>query len=471
MNRGPGLSKRGLGLADRAVSLVFGILPLMILLWGGAPVLAQEYIRDTEPTPESIDQVVTPMDLAFQEKPTIPRFFPWLKERLKDSPPFFRDTRLDLKVRSYYYDQEEQESESEAWALGGALSYRSGWFLDRVSLGSVLYTSQRLYAPEDRDGTGLLQEGQHGYTVLGQLNARVRLFEQNFLNLYRYEYDTPFMNRNESRMTPNTFEGYTLTGGSGDKQDVTRFNYGLGYIDRIKLKNSDRFVWMSEAAGADVKRGVFTGGGRVSFRDVTIGAIDYYSKDILNIFYAESTLRLAVSDELRLLFTAQAADQRSVGEELLKGRAFKTNEFGIKTELGYRSGILTFAYTRNSSGADLQNPWSGYPGYTSVQVESFKRARENAFMAKFSYDLTRLGLEGVAAYVLYTRGWGAVDPSTGDPAPNRSEFDSDLQWRPSWKSLKGLWLRLRYAHVQGDGEPKKRTNNIRVIVNYDLSLL
>ena len=175
--------------------------------------MAQEYIRDQEPVPESVDQVVTPMELTFQEKPEIPRFFPWLKEQLKDTPAFFRDTKLNLNVRTYYFYRDKyDDTKSEAWALGGALSYQSGWFLDRFSVGSVLYTSQRLYGPEDRDGTLLLKPGQHGYTVVGQLYGRVKLIEDNFINIYRYEYNTPFINKNDNRMTPNTFEGYTFTG-------------------------------------------------------------------------------------------------------------------------------------------------------------------------------------------------------------------------------------------------------------------
>ena len=54
----------------------------------------------------------------------------------------------------------------------------------------------------------------------------------------------------------------------------------------------------------------------------------------------------------------------------------------------------------------MQSPWSSYPGYTSVQVQDFNRAGENAFMVKGSYDFTRLGLEGVTAYALFVHGWG-----------------------------------------------------------------
>jgi hypothetical protein len=451
------------------------ITVLIILLLGSTPVAAQEYIRDEQPIPDSVDQVVSPMEQAFKEKPKIPRFFPWLKEQLKDTPPFIRDTNLNLKVRTYYFYKDNYPNSSpqinEAWALGGALSYQSGWFLDHFSVGSVLYTSQRLYGPDDRDGTLLLKPGQEGYTQVSQIYGRVKLIGDNFLNLYRYEYNTPFINKNDSRMTPNTFEGYTFTGAYGGKDGGLGFNYGGGYITKIKERNSDRFKWMSQDAGAEVKRGVVVGGGRVSYNDFSFGVIDYYSDDIINIFYTEGNYKFTVTDRLGLLFSAQFTDQRSVGEDLLKGYSFKTNQFGMKADVSYRRGILTLAYTRNSKEADLQNPWSGYPGYTSVQVQNFKRAGENAFMAKLSYDFTRLGLEGVAAYVLFVHGWGAIDPSTKAPVPDENEFNADIQWRPQWEFLRGLWLRVRYANVHQYEGPKNRLHDFRVIVNYDFPLL
>ena len=446
---------------------------LAMLPLGSTPVMAQEYIRDQEPVPESVDQVVTPMELSFQpEKPKIPRFFPWLKEKLKDTPAFFRDTKLDLNVRTYYFDREKyDDSKSVAWTLGGALSYQSGWFLDRFSLGMVFYTSQKLYGPPEHDGTLLLKPGQESYAVVGEIYGRVKVFEDNFVNIYRYEYNTPFINKNDNRMTPNTFEGYTFTGAYGGKDGALGFNYGGGYIDKIKPRNSDRFISMSEAAGADVNRGVFVGGGRVSYKGFSFGAIDYYSNDIINIFYTEGNYKLPVTDRLGFLFSAQFTDQRSVGEDLLKGFSFKANQVGVKADASYGGAILTLGYTHTTDGADMQSPWSGYPGYTSVQVQDFNRAGENAFMAKLSYNFRRLGLEGVTAYTLFVHGWSRVDPSTGNPVPNENEFDSDIQWRPQWKFLKGLWFRVRYAMVHQYERPNNTMNDFRVIVNYDWPLL
>jgi hypothetical protein len=445
---------------------------LALLPFGSAPVMAQEAISQEEPTPSSVDEVTTPMERSFKEKPEIPRFFPWLKEQLKDTPAFFRDTKLSLNLRTYYFFRDKfDDSKSEAWALGGALSYQSGWFLDHFSLGSVLYTSQKLYGPEDRDGTLLLKERQNSYTVVGQIYGRVKLIGDNFLNIYRYEYNTPYINKNDNRMTPNTFEGYTFNGAYGGKDGGLGFRYGGGYITKIKERNSDRFVWMSKDAGADVKRGVVAAGGNVSYKGFSFGAINYYSDDIINIFYTESSYKLRVMDRLGLHFSAQFTDQRSTGEEFLTGSSFSTNQVGVKSDVSYGGAILTFAYTHTSKGADMQSPWSGYPGYTSVQVQDFNRAGESGFMVKASYDFTPVGLQGITAYVLYVHGWGRVDPTTKVSGVNENEFDADIQWRPQWKFLKGLWFRMRYANVHQYERPNDTINDFRIIVNYDIPLL
>jgi hypothetical protein len=446
---------------------------LALLPLGSGPAMAQEYIRDEEVTPESVDQLVSPMELSFQEKAKIPRFFPWLKEQLKDTPAFFRDTKLNLNIRSFYLyrDKYDPGDKIEAGALGGALAYQSGWFLDRFSIGSVLYTSQELYGPDTRDGTLLLKPRQQGYTVVGQLYARVKLVEDNFLNLYRYEYNTPYINKNDNRMTPNTFEGYTFNGTYGGKEGALGFRYGGGYITKIKERNSDEFVWMSRDAGADVNRGVFVGGANMSYKGLTFGAINYYSDDIINIFYTEGSYKLKLTERLGLLFAAQYTDQRSVGRDLLKGFSFDTEQLGLRGDLSYGGAVLSFGYTTDGEGADLQSPWSGYPGYTSVQVQDFNRAGESAYIAKASYDFTKLGLKGVTAYVLYVHGWGRVDPTTRNPLPDENELNLDLQYRPHWDFLKGLWFRTRYANVRQYEGPKHTQDDFRFIVNYDIPLL
>jgi hypothetical protein len=106
-----------------------------------------------------------------------------------------------------------------------------------------------------------------------------------------------------------------------------------------------------------------------------------------------------------------------------------------------------------------------------VQVQSFNRAGEEAFMVRGAYDFSRFGLKDLAAYALWVHGWGAVDPATKASVYQQDEYDLDLQWIPKKGDLKGFWFRIRYAHVDQRGVSGASADDFRVIVNYDLSML
>jgi hypothetical protein len=160
-----------------------------------------------------------------------------------------------------------------------------------------------------------------------------------------------------------------------------------------------------------------------------------------------------------------------VGDDQLKGHSFRTNQVGVRGEASYGGAVFTLGYTNDSRKDDLQNPWSGYPGYTSVQVQDFNRAGEEALIAKLSYDFSRLGLEGVSSYVLFVHGWGRINPSTKAGVPDENEFNFDLQWRPKWSFLNGFSARYRYSRVYQYQGPKDHQDDFRVIINYDFPLM
>ncbi|HEX2386475.1 MAG TPA: hypothetical protein VHL99_07920, partial [Candidatus Binatia bacterium] len=141
---------------------------------------AQEAINQEEPTPSSVDQSVTPIERSFAERLRRPGLFPWLKDQLKELPPFFSDTTVDFNLRSFFFDRQKfGTAASEAWAMGGVLGYKSGWLFDRIQVGTTFYWSGKLWGPGDKDGTLLLEPGQHGYQVLGQLFGRIKVFDDN----------------------------------------------------------------------------------------------------------------------------------------------------------------------------------------------------------------------------------------------------------------------------------------------------
>src|SRR4029434_8253878 len=218
------------------------------------------------------------------------------------------------------------------------------YFTDHIAFGATLYTSNPIYAPDDRDGTTLLAPGQNGYTILGEFYAELRIVKDVGITVGARGYDTPFINRNDTRMTPNTFEaivlqGRTKLGNSGDDADTTAdstapskdgkevaapaptpapdvatIKYGLGYFDKIKERNDSEFVSMGIDAGAHVERGVWAGGVNYEKGKFNIGAIDYYSQDIINIAYAQTGFELPLATDWRLRFAGQYVDQGSLGD-------------------------------------------------------------------------------------------------------------------------------------------------------------
>jgi hypothetical protein len=232
------------------------------------------------------------------------------------------------QFRTYYLERlRDGATDSQAWAAGGSLSFESGLWRERLGFGATLYTSQPVYAPKDKPGFGLLAPVQEGYTVLGESYLLLRPFGTSYLRLWRQVMELPYVNKHDIRMTPNTFEAYLLF-----DRDAKRFNYVIGYVDKIKKRTETTWQSLSSAAGADANRGASVLGARWRFGErANIGAVDIFGINTFNTFYTEATAALTPTDdeaELEMRLSAQYTDQRSVGEELI-GR-FQTYQIGGK---------------------------------------------------------------------------------------------------------------------------------------------
>ncbi|MGB5734197.1 MAG: OprD family outer membrane porin [Thiohalocapsa sp.] len=371
------------------------------------------------------------------------------------------------QFRTYYLERlRDGATDSQAWAAGGSLGFKSGLWRERLGFGVTLYTSQPVYAPKDKPGSGLLAPVQDGYTVLGESYLLLRPFGTSYLQLWRQGMELPYVNKHDTRMTPNTFEAYLLF-----DRDAKRFNYVVGYVDKIRKRTETTWQSLSSAAGADADRGASVLGARWRFGErANIGAIDIFGIDTFNTVYTEATAALTPTDdeaELEMRLSAQYTDQRSVGEALI-GR-FQTYQVGGKFDIGAYGATLTLAYTDTGSGADIQNPWGGVPSYNSVIVEDFDSAGERAWRIGAAYDFARIGLNGVSGFVNYTAG---NTPDSGSNArPNTDELDLTLDWRPKNGKLDGLWLRGRMAVINAAGPGAVDQQDFRIILNYDFNLL
>ncbi len=480
-------------------------LALLALLCGAGTVLGQQDknvdLWMTRPSDLSLAAVtvqqVPPPDSALtsteQGHTDLDESFEFRQWRLEKRRKAIEDTEFLVNFRMFYFDRSDfTGAEKQAVAFGGWAGFKTGYFLDHIAFGATVYTTNPVYAPDDRDGTSLLEEGQNGFTVLGEFYADIRIMKGLGVTVGAKGYDTPFISRNDNRMLPNTFGAAVVQGryefgdsssganvpsdGIGLSKDdksvavpsptpapeVAAIKYGLGYFDQIKERNENEFVSMAKDAGADVNRGVWAAGAQYEKGKFSIGAIEYYCADVINIAYAQTGFQIPLSDDVRLKLAAQYTDEGSVGDNLLDGESFSGHQIGFKVELPIKKALFTAGFTQAWGNANLRNPWSGYPGYTSVQVQDFNRAGESAFLLRAGYDLP--WVDGLSVYGLAVFG---TDPDSSTQF-RQNEFDANLQWGPTKGLLKGLSLRLRYAVVQQFGGDVHNLTDFRAICNYEI---
>ena len=361
---------------------------------------------DEAETPDSTEQGQTQMTDSFEHRP--------VEALLHESTLVgLRDATTNVQLRTEFLNRDNfDETASETWALGGSAGLKTGYFVNFAAFGATGYTSQRLDGPLDKDGAKLLQPEQEQYSVMGELYGQFKLTDEILAVAGRRMFSTPFINAQDSLMTPNTFLLYDVQGLIQNTDDTSTLRFAAGYVDKMKPRNAQDFESMATAAGAPsgVERGVYVAGANYAAGGFAFGAIDYYSADIINIAYSEIKYAIPLARRVTLRFGAQYVDQHSTGNDLLTGKPFATNQYGLKAEIGFGGALLTAARSHtaigdvssNGSGTDMRNPWGAYPGYTAVQVENFYRAGENATLLRAAYNFPKR--TNLSVYGLWVHG-------------------------------------------------------------------
>ncbi len=421
-----------------------GCTALFLLLLISSAGAQQATSADDAPSDDSASQTLTSTE---QGRTTINDSFKSRAEKVQEERrTALEGTEITWEVRTYDLDRiNSNDSRASAWAIGGSAGFQTGLFRDLFSIGATGYTSQPLYAPDNEGGTKLLTSDQSGFTALGEAFAQFKLSDDLGLTVGRRGFDTPYLSRDDTRMAPQTFEGIALQGATDEDAHQGEWRYGAGYFDKEKEVDSGEFINMAKVAGASVDRGVYLTG--VSYKQPAgwgLGLMEYYSPDIINIAYAEVTYGIPLAEARRVNLSTQYTSEHSVGQDLLTGSSFSANQLGFKAELATGPALLTAAYTETGRGTTVKSPWSGYPGYTSVQYNDFNDAGENAFMLRAACNVKEL--PGFSVYGLWVRGSAPEAPAT------QNEYDANLQWSPPAGIMHGLMFRTRFAYFTESGK-------------------
>ena len=376
---------------------------------------------------------------------------------------FFDDATFTLHLRSYLFDRSNNEGDNPAaWAIGGWAGYQTGWIGDILQLGAVAYTSQPLWAPQDRSGSLLLLPDQGGFSVLGQAYAALR-YDGQVLTLGRQWVDQPEINPHDNRMVPITYEGGSLGG------DVGMLSYYAAFLTATKTRGSDQFDNFGEVVDVDKDEPMYLGGLALSpSDDIKARTSLYVVPDILLSSYTDGEWQGQYGG-FSLDLSGQFMIQTGIGNELLTGPDFTPWVAGIKADVTRGGLTLTAGYTANGSNDDWQSPYGMWPGYTNMVIGVFDRAEEQTVLLGASYDLGHVGIDGFNVSTLV-----ALDTHVAQDLAMWSEYDFIASY--SLAAIDGLphllsplSLDAQYALLQSDKPGNNYlSDELRLILNYEL---
>ncbi|HEY3065021.1 MAG TPA: OprD family outer membrane porin [Methylomirabilota bacterium] len=393
------------------------------------------------------------------------RTFPVIDEQRNKWPAFFRDTDLNVHFRSFYFNRQKSDgSASEAWALGGWLQYQSGWAFDTFAIGGVYYMSFPAYAPDSRPGTTLLTPGQDTIGTFGEAWGALRYKDYVLLKGGRERVDEGYVNSQDNRMVPNTFEAVTASG------KVGWLRYDTGYLWTIKPRDSNDFISMSRQAGArGPNEGLILGALTLTpIQNLMIYAGTFYVPNVFNTVFTKTEYTHPFTESLAVTFGVQFTDQRAVGDERLGD--FATWNVGAGARVQWKGLTVGLATHFTGDEASIRTPYGSWPGYLSLMVTDFDRANEKAWGIGVKYDfggtLLPFKVPGLTVQVVYGQGIDREDPATGRGLATTREGNLDIIYNVP--AVKGLSFRFRNAY--GDDGGQRVFKDFRVIVNYEVSV-
>ncbi len=395
----------------------------------------------------------------------------WADRLSRDLTPFLRDAQLRLELRNYYRRRENETTDAiaEAWAQGIHTEIASGRLFDVLSLGLGLFSSLRLVAPEDRRGAELLlAPGQGSFAVLGTSFAQLDWKKQR-AKLFRSRYALPFLDGDDVRIVPNTFEGYTLEGLV--PLAGTEIRYVAGYVAKIKPQDANDFEAMSERAGApDSDSGTVVTGltMRPSSRS-KIGVTHLHTLDVQSTFHAAAdwTWRDVFGVDLRAQI--QFSDQRPIGARLGTALKASTQSGGAQLAASARSFLVRIGVEAVSDDNDLVAPFGSHPSFTSLMQSDFNRSGEVSLGISTSAKLDEVGWHGGSAMLRYGYGLDGLDAASRTALPDEQELNLTFGHDPQEGRLRRLSVRLRYAWL--DRGSLGAIHEGRIIVGYAFHLL
>ncbi|GGK08477.1 OprD family porin [Pseudomonas matsuisoli] len=390
---------------------------------------------------------------------------------------FAEGSKLNVLNRNMFMQRDWKNGDSnsagksyvEEWGHSFITTFNSGFTQGTVGFGLDAYAgvALKLDSSQGRSGAGMLEVKDNGdpkdeFSIAGaavkaQFSSTVIKYGNQLPNL-------PIFAISDSRLLPETVIGTLVT--SNEIKDLTlnagRFtalrNRNQSMQDSMRLTKTDFF------------------GGTYKFTEKLSGSAywaeteDYFRKYYGNINYVAP-----LSDTQSLIFDVNMYDTKSDGEG--RFRAWDEDELDNRLysfAVGYKFGAhtLTLSHQRVSGdGGYVYDIDGGSTMFTphSVLISDFNREDEKSWGVRYDLNMAGYGVPGLTFMGRYIRGTDFTNDNTDDG----EEWERDIEAKYVLQNgpAKDLSMRLRYGTRRSSDIDNGNLEDLRVIVEYPLSIL
>jgi hypothetical protein len=368
------------------------------------------------------------------------------------------DVELMADLRNYFFQRDFKagSKDKESFAIGAILRGRVH-SLPYLSAGMSLYTSQGASLNDnEKDVYNLLAEDSAGdhknYTTLGE--AFLEIHNENFsLKLGRQEMFTPWLNRHDVRMTPQSFNAASFVWTLSNSLYVQ-----LCHVTEMKAKTDTHARSMSETAGFGGNEAVSCLGlekaGVIGLKLWVYRAHEMWDDLYLRINYRPEGANWYVGGRYlnRNNSGAQLADNQDSWHA------------GINAGIYLGNLELNTAYSHNGD-RNILRKW-GHETTISNQVMVADRAKEKAWQVSLKYTPS----SAQEMQLCFSLANHNTPDSDKYQSPDRKEYNLDLKY-DLLKIIPGLSLRARYAWVNESGNHAENLNDLRFYLRYQYELI
>ena len=410
-------------------------------------------------------------------------------------------------------DRPGKTADNSAWGVGGSLIYSTG-YLGGFGATAGMYTSHTIETDNMTTTNGTtFDAGKAGKDTYNRGDGSGAPMDVLALAYVEYKagktsikagrqiFESTLLRSNDTKMIPNTFEGYSI-----DSKDLDKTRLRLAYFTRQKLRDHDSFhsIIASDGGGTDSNddagqhKGLTSAAlGSDANPSMLVATIEnksvkglklnfdgMYIDNLVSSAIVEANYKVDLGDGMSLTPGFRYIHQMDEGAGAIGGAALSGDTGGYsdpnsvdasawmaRLKLAQGAGSITAGYSAIADDADIIAPWRGFPtgGYTRSMAQYNWEADTKSWMVKAAYNFGKAGMvEGLR---------GAIDYAEMDYDSDRAGISKTdrsivhLDMFKTFKSSPNLELKLRMAMIDADSsvgqaEDYNSYNEYRFEVNY-----